>query len=141
MSIINDILDMEASIGLKNGKWPTLNQVFNNLRWYPLLFIFASITKVLINTRELSDQIAGYFFAIILIFLFVCVILHTAILLTAIYVGIITALVNPKFVPSRESITKNRYLQWFFFVVIVVMTTFSFQTATAIFRALVVVKQ
>lgn len=141
MSIIDDILDLDASVGLKNGKWPTLNQIFNNLRWYPLLFLFATITKVMINTPELSDQIAGYFFALILIFLFVCVIFQTAILLTAIYVGLIAALVNPKFVPNRESITKNRYLKLFFFVVIVVMTSFSFQTATAIFRALVAIKQ
>ena len=105
---------------------PSLKAVFDNLRNYPILALFALIAKE-ISLLQLSLAIQmHYVLLVFLMFFSLATFIQTALLLTALVMGFVIG-----FLPKRGWI-KNEYVQTLFAMVFVGFFFFSFCLAMAI---------
>lgn len=92
---IDDLLDFETYVPKLGGKWPSLKLVFDNLRCYPILAIYALALRLLVKAPDIWSTIAFWFLIPIFIFLGLACLVQTAVLLSVLVVGISSIYLQP----------------------------------------------
>ncbi len=132
--IVKDMLDTDSYLPT-NGKWPNLNLVFNNLRWYPLLIIYFAFISYLYEKGDLLDKLSAGFLIFIWGFLTLMVIPQTAIMLTIISLGILGRLFKPNWLPDKQFIKESKYFKWFLGIISFALLWVSLLSSLAILKA------
>ena len=131
---INDFLDLDVYLG-KNGKWPSLKLVYENLTWYPILALFILGIRALGNSQGVAESIAFWFLLPLFIFLLVATLVQTAVVLSVLAVGLAMTYVRP----SERVLPVIADRKWFKLLVgavLIVLGVVSFVSAVKVFEAL-----
>ena len=138
-TFFSDLLDFGTYANINDGKWPSLQLVFDNLRCYPILAIFGALIKILYSSPGTPSVITFWFLLIIFILLFIATIAQTSVLLTVLVIGIfITYSIGDD--ALKKVAANSKLFKWIFYVVAILLLCMSLISARAIFNTMMTMK-
>ncbi|MFD0912720.1 hypothetical protein [Methylophilus luteus] len=137
--LFSDMIDIESYLP-KEGKWLSLNSVYNNLQWYPLLIIYFALIKFLFDKGDILEQVSACFLLVIWLFLMATVSAQTAVVMVVIIIGVFIHPYKPNWLTDMKSLADNKLIKSLFWLAIFLLTWISILTALAILKAMISLK-